>query len=96
MRRQYDIVIPISVNVAVRIADVKPIVAVDIPSGLDCDTGLPLGPAVRAAATVTFLARKVGFDAPGASEFTGQVHVIGIGVPRTLLDAYRVATESPG
>ena len=31
-----------------------PILAVDIPSGLDCDSGLPLGEAIRAAYTVTF------------------------------------------
>ena len=48
-----------------------PVLAVDIPSGLDCDTGQPLGPAVRAEATVTFVARKMGFEAPGAEAYTG-------------------------
>jgi len=37
------------------------ILAVDIPSGLDCDTGLPLGAAVKALVTVTFGLPKVGF-----------------------------------
>ncbi|NIA06043.1 MAG: NAD(P)H-hydrate epimerase [Actinobacteria bacterium] len=60
------------------------ILAVDIPSGLDCDTGLPLGPAVRAAATVSFLARKKGFSVPGADAYTGQVHIADIGAPREL------------
>ena len=59
--------------------------AVDLPSGLDCDTGLPLGSCVRADHTATFVARKVGFDNPGAAKWTGQVHVIDIGVPRDLL-----------
>ncbi|MBI5759587.1 MAG: NAD(P)H-hydrate epimerase [Planctomycetales bacterium] len=60
--------------------------AVDLPSGLDCDTGHPLGPCVEADHTATFVAPKLGFVAPGASKFTGQVHVIDIGVPRTLVD----------
>ena len=63
------------------------IFAVDIPSGLDCDTGLAAGECVRADATATFVARKIGFDAPGARAFTGAVHVLDIGVPRRLLDA---------
>ncbi|MBA7541063.1 Bifunctional NAD(P)H-hydrate repair enzyme Nnr [subsurface metagenome] len=62
-----------------------PVLAVDIPSGLDCDTGQPLGLAVRAQTTVTFVARKIGFDAPGADAYTGQVLVVDIGAPRQLL-----------
>lgn len=56
-------------------------VAVDIPSGLDCDLGVPLGAAVRAARTVTFVARKAGFDRPGAAAWTGRVDVVSIGCP---------------
>ena len=59
--------------------------AVDLPSGLDCDTGRPLGPCVRADVTATFVARKIGFDAAGAAAFTGTVHVLDIGAPRRLL-----------
>jgi hydroxyethylthiazole kinase-like uncharacterized protein yjeF len=59
----------------------KPVLAVDIPSGLDCDTGLPLGTAVRAAWTVTFVAMKKGFLAfPQASRYTGEIYVASIGV----------------
>ncbi len=61
------------------------VLAVDIPSGLDCDTGQPLGLAVRAKTTVTFVARKLGFDAPGAEAYTGKVIVVGIGAPKELL-----------
>ena len=64
-----------------------PVVAVDIPTGLDCDTGLADGPAVRATMTVTFVARKKGFDAPGASDWTGEVRVADIGVPADRLAA---------
>jgi NAD(P)H-hydrate epimerase len=59
--------------------------AVDIPSGLDCDTGRPGEPTVRAAHTCTFVAAKAGFSKPGASQFTGTVHVLDIGVPRRLI-----------
>lgn len=62
------------------------VLAVDLPSGMDCDTGGPLGECVRAEHTATFVARKRGFDAPGAKEWTGEVHVIDIGVPRKLLE----------
>lgn len=57
-----------------------PVVAVDIPSGLDCDTGLPWGDAVRADRTVTFVALKQGFQADSAKEYTGHVIVAGIGI----------------
>ena len=59
--------------------------ALDLPSGMDCDTGLPLGDCIRAAHTATFVARKPGFNAPDATAYTGEVHVIDIGVPRRLL-----------
>jgi NAD(P)H-hydrate epimerase len=55
--------------------------ALDIPSGLDCDTGLPLGRAVRAAATATFAAMKAGLVDGRASEYTGPVDVVDIGAP---------------
>lgn len=63
-----------------------PVLAVDIPSGLDCDAGRPLGAAVRADWTVTFVAVKKGFVAcPDAAQYTGQVHVASIGVePRAI------------
>ena len=61
------------------------VLAVDLPSGLDCDSGAVLGSCVRAHHTATFVARKPGFDQSGAREFTGEVHVLDIGVPRALL-----------
>lgn len=56
-------------------------VAVDLPSGLDCDRGVALGAAVRAVRTVTFVAEKLGFAAAGARAFTGEVEVVSIGCP---------------
>ncbi len=63
----------------------KKVLAIDLPSGMDCDTGQPLDRCVRATCTATFVARKPGFDAPGATAYTGQIHVIDIGVPNRLL-----------
>src|SRR5262245_20259684 len=44
----------------------RPVLAVDLPSGLDCDTGKPLGPTIRATHTATFVAHKKGFLVPEA------------------------------
>jgi NAD(P)H-hydrate epimerase len=61
------------------------VLAVDLPSGMDCDSGIASGPCVRANHTATFVARKRGFENPSALELTGEVHVVDIGVPRRLL-----------
>jgi NAD(P)H-hydrate epimerase len=55
--------------------------ALDIPSGLDADTGLPLGAVFRATHTITFAAPKKGFDHPAAAAYTGAVRVADIGIP---------------
>jgi NAD(P)H-hydrate epimerase len=57
-----------------------PILAVDIPSGLDCDTGEPLGAAIKADYTVTFVAAKKGFAKPAARKYMGEIYVASIGV----------------
>lgn len=62
------------------------VLAVDLPSGLDCDSGEPLGPCIRAELTATFVASKVGFETETARQYLGTVHVIDIGVPRRLLE----------
>ena len=67
------------------------VLAVDLPSGLDCDTGFVAGACVTADATATFVAHKRGFSAPGAAAFTGTVHVVGIGAPRKLLAEFGLA-----
>lgn len=67
----------------------KAILALDLPSGLDADSGQPLGAAIRASATATFVAPKIGFSAPGAAAYTGEVVVVEIGVPRSLLEPFR-------
>jgi NAD(P)H-hydrate epimerase len=71
-----------------------PVLAIDIPSGLDCDTGEPLGPTIRATHTATFVAPKRGFLNPSSKAWTGEVHVIDIGAPRALADEYRRRTST--
>lgn len=63
----------------------KPVIAVDIPTGLDCDEGPTTAPAVKAALTVTFVAPKKGFNTPGAATYTGIVQVADIGIPAEIV-----------
>lgn len=58
--------------------------ALDLPSGLDANQGRALGTAVRAHATVTFGAEKLGHFTTDGVDFGGRVHVVDIGVPRDL------------
>ncbi|HEY8665616.1 MAG TPA: NAD(P)H-hydrate epimerase [Tepidisphaeraceae bacterium] len=70
-----------------------PILAIDIPSGLDCDTGLPLGPCIAAGRTVTFVAEKAGFARPESHKYTGHVTSADIGCPKELIA--EVLQETP-
>ncbi|HEY3355493.1 MAG TPA: NAD(P)H-hydrate dehydratase [Polyangia bacterium] len=60
------------------------VVAVDIPSGLDADRGVPLGVCVRADHTVTFAHPKLGLVTDPGFTRVGRLHVVDIGVPRGL------------
>lgn len=71
------------------------IVAVDVPSGLDCDSGHPASPTIRAHHTVTFVARKIGFNAEGAAEYTGAIVVADIGAPPALTQTVVRESNSP-
>ncbi|MBL8862767.1 MAG: NAD(P)H-hydrate epimerase [Planctomycetes bacterium] len=70
-------------------AGAPPVLALDLPSGLDPDTGARPGACVRAAITATFAARKVGFEAPGVAAWLGEIEVVDIGVPRALFERVR-------
>jgi NAD(P)H-hydrate epimerase len=59
--------------------------AVDLPSGLDADTGGTLGVAVRADVTVTFVHHKLGLLTPRGAALAGRVLVADIGVPGSLV-----------
>jgi len=60
-------------------------VAIDLPAGLDGDTGEPREPCFRAHATVTMVAPKTGLMAPAARPVVGRIVVVDIGVPRALI-----------
>jgi len=61
------------------------VVAVDIPSGLDADTGEVLGECVRADATVTFAAPKIGLVTGSGPSMAGRVVVAEISIPREII-----------
>lgn len=66
-------------------AAAAPTLALDLPSGLDCDTGQPATHTIRAAHTCTFAVAKPGLVLPQAAPYVGQLHVLDIGAPRKLL-----------
>jgi len=63
----------------------KFIIAVDIPSGLNGTTGKIFGICVKAKLTVTFSLPKRGFYLHRASQYTGNVQVVDIGIPKSLM-----------
>lgn len=69
------------------------IVSADLPSGVDADTGATPGAAVRAHATVTFIAPKVGLVLHPGADLVGEVAVADLGVPAGLV-AVDGATET--
>lgn len=71
-----------------------PIVAVDIPSGVEGDTGMVRGPAVRADATITFGAPKVGVALYPGALHAGVVEVADIGFPSDLVRGDLVMVEA--
>jgi len=64
-------------------------IAIDIPTGLDCDSGSVGNPTFQSDHTVTFVASKIGFAKGEAPDYVGQIHEIGIGVPLQLLKQLR-------
>lgn len=59
----------------------SPVLSVDLPSGMECDTGRPLPECVRATVTATMVAPKAGFAMPAAAPFAGRIEVVPIGGP---------------
>ena len=65
-----------------------PVLSIDIPSGLSSDTGCVRGVAVRAARTITFIARKVGLHTGDALDHAGDIVVDDLGVDPALLEGF--------
>lgn len=64
---------------------VASVLSIDVPSGLDAETGEPCGVAVRANATVTFVAKKSGFRQANAASYLGHIEIRHIGIPQRWL-----------
>ncbi|MGC9397626.1 MAG: NAD(P)H-hydrate epimerase [Anaerolineae bacterium] len=65
-------------------AQTAPILALDVPSGLDASTGEVHDPAIRAEATLTLALPKEGLFAPGARDYVGELYLADISVPPDL------------
>jgi len=72
----------------------RPVLAVDIPSGVDADSGRILGSAVRADGTATMAFPKRGFFFSPARELIGQLAVVDIGVPDRAAEQEHLRTET--
>jgi len=71
----------------------KPILALDIPSGLSSDTGQVMGDAVKASQTATFALPKPAFFTPTGAACIGRWTVSGIGLPLALLEDSGIRRE---
>ncbi len=71
----------------------RPIVAVDIPSGLCADTGKPLGACIKAKLTVTMALPKIGHATMPGAQYTGCLEVTDIGIPKSLVEQAGIQTE---
>ena len=72
----------------------RPVLAVDIPSGLSADTGAVLGTAVRASATMTFIGRKRGLYTGAAPACTGPVFADDLQTPPQIHQDMEAVSES--
>ncbi len=61
--------------------------AVDIPSGMDCDYGATSEAIIRADHTCTFMAAKIGLIAPASKPYVGEIHVADLGIPASMIQA---------
>ena len=73
-----------SIDKRMKITPRPVIIAIDVPSGFDCDHGTTDEKCIRADKTLTFVASKQGFHAADAKQYIGKVQVVDIGVPRAV------------
>ncbi len=75
-------------------AAARPVLALDVPSGLHADTGWPLGCAVRAAVTVTFVGLKQGLYLGAACDYAGRIEFADLALPQELGPRRRAAARA--
>lgn len=68
------------------------VVSLDVPSGLDADTGNPLGISVEADLTITFALPKVGLLIFPGADYAGELDVVDIGIPQSIYDEAKIDT----
>jgi len=82
---------PVAGDYATAIAHINasglPVLAIDIPSGLNADTGQAMGAVVVADATVTFIGMKQGLLTGAAPDYCGRIYFSDLEVPRAIYDA---------
>lgn len=64
----------------------KKTISIDIPSGMECNTGETYGCCIKANKTITFEAKKVAFKNDGIEDFTGDIVVEKIGIPDEIIN----------
>src|SRR5438067_66068 len=74
-------------------ASTRPILAIDLPSGIDPDSGAVPGTAIRAAATVTLALPKTGLLRPEASPYVGTLLLADVGIPHAAFSRIGVNTS---
>ncbi len=83
---------PVSTDVAMLMQTIEargvPVIAVDLPSGIDGRTGKVLGESFRASRTVTFMARKPGHLLLPGRALCGDLEVVDIGIPTRILRSH--------
>ena len=81
-------------KVAVMIRDAnasgRPILALDLPSGMNATTGEAYDPCIRATATITLALPKTGFLSPGASPYIGRLYLADISIPQKVYQSFRL------
>lgn len=70
-----------------------PVLAMDVPSGLDATTGVAFDPAIEAAATLTLALPKTGLLAAGAAPYAGELYLADIGIPPALYAQPEIALD---
>lgn len=70
----------------------KPILAVDIPSGLNGDSGFPNDPAIKATTTITLALPKVGLLAETAKKYVGELYLTDLSVPKAVYEKIGIKT----